>query len=82
MNTKTRRRFWVETVLAATTGFLFLLTLTWRDWIESVFGWDPDHHNGSLEWLLVAALLAATVALSSAARLEWRKAHPIGEAAR
>ncbi len=71
-------RFWLETVAAGITGALFVLTLITRDWIEAIFGVDPDQHNGSLEWLLVALLLAATLALSASARAEWRKARAAG----
>jgi hypothetical protein len=65
-----RRRYWIETALACVSGFFFLLTLVWRDWIEEVFGWDPDQHNGGLEWALVVALLAITVAFYMMARAE------------
>jgi hypothetical protein len=68
-----RLRFWLETVMAFITGALFLVTLVWKDWIEEVFGVDPDSHNGSLEWIVVAACLVATVVLSSLARAEWHK---------
>jgi hypothetical protein len=70
-------RFWLETIMAAGTGTLFLLTLVTRDWIEAVFGVDPDQHNGSFEWFIVAALLAATMALAALARTEWRKARAV-----
>ena len=45
--------FWIESFAGSFTGFLAILTLVWRDWIEGVFGYDPDHHNGSFEWELV-----------------------------
>lgn len=67
------RRFSIETGLASVTGFLFVLTLITREWIEALTGWDPDHHNGSLEWVIVAVLLGVTVALSMRARADWRK---------
>lgn len=67
-----RRRFWVEAVGGGLTGFLFLLTLVWRDWIEAVFGVDPDHGNGSAEWIVVGILGVLTVTLSLLARFEWR----------
>jgi hypothetical protein len=66
-------RFWFELVTATVTGALFFVTLAQRDWIETVFGVDPDQHNGSLEWLVIVALLVATVVLLSAARIEWQK---------
>jgi hypothetical protein len=73
MNKRLPTSFWIESALAAASGMLGLLTLVWRDWIEGVFGWDPDHHNGSLEWLLVAALLLAALTLGALARRGWRR---------
>jgi hypothetical protein len=67
-------RFWIETTVATLAGFLGLLTLTWHDWIEGVFGVDPDRHNGSLEWILVVTLLAIALILARAARTQWRRA--------
>ena len=68
-----RARFWIEVVMASVTGFVAILTLVWRDWIETVFGVDPDHGNGSLEWIVVVALAVVTVALVVGARVEWRR---------
>jgi hypothetical protein len=67
-----RTRFWIEVGLAAVCGFLFLLTLVWKDWIEA-FGFDPDNHSGSVEWAIVAALAAVTVVFVVIARVEWRR---------
>lgn len=67
-------QFWLETILGSLTGLAFVATLFWRDWIEDTVGWDPDQHSGAVEWLIVAGLLVATVALLSAARFEWRRA--------
>jgi hypothetical protein len=75
-----RRRFWVETALAATTAFLAVLTLISREWIELIFGVDPDHGSGSLEWLIVAGALVACVLFSALARAEWRRANAPAEA--
>ncbi len=74
MKAFSRQRFWLEAVAATVTGTLLVLTLLWRDWIEAVFGVDPDQHSGSLEWLIVAALLAITLVLAALARSEWHKA--------
>jgi uncharacterized membrane protein len=68
-----RRLFWVETGLAAITGLLALITPIFPDWIEFVSGWDPDQHDGSVEWLIIVGLLAATVVLAAAAAIEWRR---------
>jgi hypothetical protein len=67
-------RFWLEVGLAGFSAFLLLLTLITREWIEIIFRVDPDNGNGSLEWLIVAAALIATVTFSVLARLEWRRA--------
>jgi hypothetical protein len=71
-----RRRFWVESALAAVSVFLVLLTLVWKDWIEEIFGVDPDHGNGSLEWLIAVAFAAVAIAFSAGARRERRRAVP------
>ena len=68
-----RTRFWLEACLAGLCGFLGLLTVFSRDWIEAITGFDPDQHSGSLEWIVVAGLLVLSLALSVAARVEWRR---------
>jgi hypothetical protein len=67
-----RSRFWAETVLAGATGGLFVLTLFWPDWLEAL-GFDPDNHDGTAEWFIVADLLVVCLALAFSARLEWRR---------
>ncbi len=69
-----RPLFWLETGIATITGILFVITLAWRNWIELVFSVDPDKSNGSLEWLIVGALLVVTLALLTLAGFEWRRA--------
>ena len=69
-----RRRFWLETGIALVTGIVFLITSVWHDWIEIIFNIDPDQGSGLLEWLIVGALLVATITLIVLARYEWRKA--------
>jgi hypothetical protein len=62
----------LESLIALGAGFLGIITIFWHDWIEALTGWDPDHHNGSFEWLIVAALLAIAVVSGIAARRDWR----------
>lgn len=62
----------LETAVALCAGILGILTIFWHDWIEVLTGWDPDHHDGRAEWLLVAALLAVAVAAGVGARRHWR----------
>ena len=73
MKSNVRARFWVEAGLASLCGFLAVLTLFWRDWIEALTGFDPDHHNGSFEWIIIAGLFLVCVLVSVAARVEWRR---------
>jgi len=68
-----RWRFWLEIGVAIATSTLFVLTLVQRDWIEVVFGIDPDNRSGTLEWLIIAALLAVTITLFTLASYEWRR---------
>jgi hypothetical protein len=69
-----RGRFWIEAILCVGAGLLAVLTLFWRDWIEAIFGVDPDKGNGSAEWLVVTGLLMTAVVLAAGASLEWRRA--------
>lgn len=68
------RKAWagLETIVALAAGALGILTIFWHDWIEGLTGWDPDHHNGSAEWVIVAGLLAVAVVLGVLARRHWR----------
>jgi len=69
-----RLRFWIESFLALVTGAAALGTVFRHDWIEALFGVDPDKGNGSAEWLVVVILITVTLTLGFGARLEWRRA--------
>ena len=73
MLSKPRTRFWIETTLAILTFALFLITLVSREWIEVLFGVDPDGGNGALEWAIVGVLLIASVAFTLIGRTEWNR---------
>jgi hypothetical protein len=75
-----RRRFYVEATLAGLLAVLTVVTLISKDWIEVVFGVDPDGGNGSLEWALVAGLAVASAALSVTAWRERAHGRAIGAA--
>jgi undecaprenyl pyrophosphate phosphatase UppP len=68
-----RIRIGLEIAIAALAGILGIVTIFWHDWIEALTGWDPDHHNGSFEWLIVVILLAVAIAVGVAARRDWRR---------
>jgi hypothetical protein len=44
------------------------LTAAQPDWIEAVFGVDPDRHSGAVEWVVVAGCALVTVTLIALAR--------------
>lgn len=68
------KRFWIEAGLGLLSSVLLAVTLLRPDWIEAVWGIDPDGGDGAVELALVAAL--ALVALGSfvLAGAEWRRA--------
>ena len=68
-----RLRGRLEAALASLTGVLLLITLAAPDWIEAVFGADPDQHSGRLEWAIVLGLLGVTVLAAGAAYADWRR---------
>ena len=68
-----RRLFWVEVVLAAITSLLALITPVFPDWIEALTGWDPDQHDGTVEWMIVVGLFVVAIGLIAAATHEWRR---------
>lgn len=63
----------IEAVLAVVSAALGILTLFWRDWIEILTGWDPDHHSGSAEIGLVLALFVVSVTCAVLARRSHRR---------
>jgi len=73
MRNALRWRFWLETGMAIVTSVLCAITLVQRDWIEFVFGVDPDNSSGALEWLIVGAFMVVTIMLFTLARYEWRR---------
>jgi hypothetical protein len=68
-----RRAYLIDTALGLASVFLALLTVAAKDWIEIVFGVDPDAGSGVLEWVIVAACFAAAVKFGAQARSGFRR---------
>jgi hypothetical protein len=64
MERRLRTRVLLQTVLAAAGLVLSLLTMVWPEWIEELFGVEPDGGSGALEWLIALGLLAAAATLA------------------
>jgi len=71
MRRGSKARAWLATTFAIVGLGLCLLTLVWSEWIELLFGIDPDRGSGALELLIAGAFLVASVLLARRARLEW-----------
>lgn len=69
---RSRVRTQLEAAVALCAGILGILTIFWRDWIEALTGWDPDSHNGTVEWIVVIGLLVVSAAMGLVARRHWR----------
>ena len=54
----------LEFALAVVSVGLLILTLAWSNWIEAVFGLDPDHGDGSFEWAVVGSTAVAAIMFS------------------
>ncbi len=68
-----KTRLTLELALAAVFAAIFAVTLLWPDWIELVFGADPDRGSGEDEWAIVAASGALALVAIFIARMEWRR---------
>jgi hypothetical protein len=68
-------RFWAQVVAGGTTGVLFVISPFRPAWIEAICGgFDPDQHSGSIEWMIVMAMLVVTLAMLGG--IPWIKDHP------
>jgi hypothetical protein len=72
-------RFRIEVALAVVAAALAFLTLVTQEWVEVLFGIDPDKGSGGFEWAIVIALLVAAAALAAIARWD-RKRHIVAAA--
>jgi hypothetical protein len=66
-------RLAIQLGLAGLSALLFLLTILWHDWIEAVFGVEPDQGSGALELGIVAVMALAAVIFGLRARAQWSR---------
>jgi hypothetical protein len=68
----TKLRFRIEVALAALSALLLVVTLIWRDWLEIVFGVDPDRGSGEVEWAIVGLGALGALIFAALARADWK----------
>jgi hypothetical protein len=73
-----RFRSWVETVMASCMAILLLVTFVCQDWIERMFGLDPDRGNGSIEWVIAAVLAVSCISFFAVAAYKCQRAQILG----
>jgi hypothetical protein len=61
-------RFWIECALGALSAIVLVMTVATPDWIERIFGLEPDAGDGSTEWGWAISLALVTLALFADAR--------------
>jgi hypothetical protein len=67
-------RFWTELAAGIVSAVAVAITSVWPQWIEDVFGADPDAGSGQAEWGITAGLCAFAVVMFVLARREWKRA--------
>ena len=73
MERRLKTRLRVESILAAISAGLFVLTLINAEWIEALTGLEPDAGSGALEFLIAAAFLVAAVVTALMALRDYRQ---------
>ena len=66
-----RVRFGIDLGIAIVATILAIVTLFSAEWIEVVFGVDPDGGSGTLEWAIVVGLFLTAAIAAVVARVDW-----------
>jgi hypothetical protein len=77
---KSRSRIPTEFFLSAGFAVLFAATLVVPDWIEAVFGVDPDGGDSELEWAIVVVAGALSLLFAALGRFHWVRARRLSGA--
>lgn len=75
MHLTPRSKLTADLILAAAAAVLAIVTSISREWIEFLFGVDPDGGSGAAEWGIVAGLGVVALAATLAARRQWALVH-------
>jgi hypothetical protein len=68
-------RFWIDGALGVFSTVMLVMTVTMPDWIERIWGLDPDGGDGSVEWgLTIFMVVAALAFFADAHRVRSRSA--------
>jgi len=78
LRAKASVRFWVELAAGILSALMLVIASVWPQWIEAVFGVDPDGGTGEAEWGVAVGLCAFTLLMFVAARREWKRAASTG----
>jgi hypothetical protein len=62
----------VESMLALLSGAALVLTSLWPQWIEGLFGFEPDGGSGETEWGLSIGLAIVTAVFFIRTGFAWR----------
>ena len=62
----------VEALLATLSAAALVSTCFWPQWIEGLFGLEPDGGSGETEWGLSLGLAVATIVFIARAGQAWR----------
>jgi hypothetical protein len=65
--------FWCQIVATVLCAILLVLTLAVPQWIEILFGVEPDGGSGETEWGIVLTLAAVTAVATGLTVRTWRR---------
>jgi hypothetical protein len=67
-------RRWISGAFAVISAALLVLTLVWPQWIEGIFGAEPDSGDGAFELMIVIGFAVVAAAFSTDVIVALRRA--------